>query len=172
MVNTRTATYFPRLRVGASSDVTAKAVSSQMPAPTPAMVKAPDKRRMGQHVTGEKWGAGGVSHTDKDAHAFRCACHTHGHDEHQGAGESDVSSAQEVRDGTHEGTDGRQREQVGQDEPDPAIDAPDVGIYIGRDPAKKVYGDLGAGPQERHGDQTHDPLECHLPVTRSVSGLR
>ena len=37
MVNTRMATYFPRFRVGASSDVTARAVSSLIPAPAPAI---------------------------------------------------------------------------------------------------------------------------------------
>ena len=37
MVKTRMATYLPRLRVGASSDVTARAVSSLIPAPAPAM---------------------------------------------------------------------------------------------------------------------------------------
>lgn len=35
MVNTRMATYLPRCEVGANSDVTASAVSSLMPAPTP-----------------------------------------------------------------------------------------------------------------------------------------
>jgi len=35
MVKTRTPTYAPRLRVGASSDVTASEVNSQIPAPTP-----------------------------------------------------------------------------------------------------------------------------------------
>ena len=37
MVKMRTATYLPRLRVGASSEVTARAVSSLIPAPAPAM---------------------------------------------------------------------------------------------------------------------------------------
>ena len=37
MVKTKMATYVPRFRVGASSEVTAKAVSSLMPAPAPAM---------------------------------------------------------------------------------------------------------------------------------------
>ena len=43
IVNTRIATYFPRLEVGASSDVPAKAVSSFRPAPTPAKVMPPTK---------------------------------------------------------------------------------------------------------------------------------
>ena len=38
MVKTRMATYLPRFRVGASSEVTARAVSSQIPAPQPEMV--------------------------------------------------------------------------------------------------------------------------------------
>jgi hypothetical protein len=42
MLKTRNATYFPRFAVGANSDVTAKAVSSLMPAPTPAKVMPPD----------------------------------------------------------------------------------------------------------------------------------
>lgn len=37
IVNTRMATYFPRFLVGASSDVTARAVSSLIPAPAPAI---------------------------------------------------------------------------------------------------------------------------------------
>ena len=41
MVNTNPATYFPRFRVGASSEVTASAVSSLIPAPTPAKVMPP-----------------------------------------------------------------------------------------------------------------------------------
>ena len=36
MVNTKMATYFPRFLVGASSEVTARAVSSLIPAPAPA----------------------------------------------------------------------------------------------------------------------------------------
>ena len=38
MVKIRTATYAPRFRVGASSEVTASAVSSLMPAAAPAIV--------------------------------------------------------------------------------------------------------------------------------------
>lgn len=41
MVKTRMATYLPRFRVGASSDVTANAVSSKIPAPIPARVIPP-----------------------------------------------------------------------------------------------------------------------------------
>lgn len=37
IVKTRTATYVPRFRVGASSEVTARAVSSLIPAPAPAI---------------------------------------------------------------------------------------------------------------------------------------
>ena len=37
MVKTKIATYLPRLRVGASSEVTARAVNSLIPAPAPAM---------------------------------------------------------------------------------------------------------------------------------------
>ena len=37
MVKTKMATYLPRFRVGASSEVTARAVSSLMPAPAPAI---------------------------------------------------------------------------------------------------------------------------------------
>ena len=38
MVKTKIETYLPRLRVGASSEVTARAVSSAMPAPAPDSV--------------------------------------------------------------------------------------------------------------------------------------
>jgi len=41
IVKTNIATYLPRLAVGASSDVAARAVSSEMPAPTPAIVIPP-----------------------------------------------------------------------------------------------------------------------------------
>lgn len=41
MVKTKMATYLPRFRVGANSDVTASAVSSLMPAPTPARAIPP-----------------------------------------------------------------------------------------------------------------------------------
>ena len=41
IVKTRIATYLPRLRVGASSEVTASAVSSLIPAPAPAMDMPP-----------------------------------------------------------------------------------------------------------------------------------
>lgn len=37
----KTATYFPRLEVGANSLVAARAVSSEIPAPTPAMAIPP-----------------------------------------------------------------------------------------------------------------------------------
>ena len=41
IVKTKIATYMPRFRVGAISDVTARAVSSLMPAPTPASAMPP-----------------------------------------------------------------------------------------------------------------------------------
>lgn len=41
IVKTRMATYLPRFRVGANSDVTANAVSSRIPAPIPASVIPP-----------------------------------------------------------------------------------------------------------------------------------
>lgn len=41
MVKINTATYFPRLAVGASSEVAARAVNSFMPAPAPAMAIPP-----------------------------------------------------------------------------------------------------------------------------------
>ena len=41
MVKTKMATYLPRFRVGANSDVTANAVSSKIPAPIPARVMPP-----------------------------------------------------------------------------------------------------------------------------------
>ncbi len=52
IVKTRMATYIPRFRVGASSEVTASEVSSQMPAPTPdtAMPAVEDVRYIAKKV--------------------------------------------------------------------------------------------------------------------------
>lgn len=71
MVNTKMATYLPRFRVGANSDVTARAVSSLMPAPTPASAMPPVvlsayPRNIGNY-------ASGFVLTDEDVHGMRSA---------------------------------------------------------------------------------------------------
>jgi hypothetical protein len=44
MVKMRIATYWPRFRVGANSEVAARAVSSQIPAPAPAIAMPPGQK--------------------------------------------------------------------------------------------------------------------------------
>jgi len=67
IVKTRMATYLPRLRVGASSEVTARAVSSLMPAPAPAMAIPATDTSVPMPYAIFREGA----LTDKDVHAVR-----------------------------------------------------------------------------------------------------
>ena len=54
MVKIRTATYVPRFRVGASSEVTASAVSSLIPAPAPAIAIPAAQRIKLENVSGRR----------------------------------------------------------------------------------------------------------------------
>ena len=71
MVKTKMATYLPRSRVGANSDVTARAVSSLMPAPTPASAMPPVI--LSVHLRNIARYASGFVLTDEDVHGMRSA---------------------------------------------------------------------------------------------------
>ena len=92
IVKTRNATEVPRFRVGASSDVTARAVSSLIPAPAPAMVMP------AVHLMSPSFSALVVITvlTNEDVHTVRSRGHNHPKDDQGRAHYSYISAAHEI----------------------------------------------------------------------------
>jgi hypothetical protein len=78
---------------------------------------------------------------------------------------SHVSTSHEIRKGSNERADCRQSKQVGEDEPRPSVCTTNIPVDQGRDTAEEVNGDLGACPEECHGNQGHESLEGQLDRT-------
>jgi hypothetical protein len=102
------------------------------------------------------------SETYEGVHGMCGTANDHPEDDEARSHEGNVSSAHQVGDGTDEGTDGGQGEEVGQNEPNPAVRASKVAINVWRYATEQVHWNLAAGPQECHGDQAHDSSEGHL----------
>lgn len=90
MVKIRTATYLPRLAVGASSEVAANAVSSLMPAPTPAIDMPP--------INGSVMDLPmlPVIQTDEDIHGVSCRTDYHSEHNQERSKQSNVSPSHEI----------------------------------------------------------------------------
>lgn len=157
MVKIRMATYFPRLLVGAISDVTARAVSSLIPGTGAIRKKLCRKMTLTPTCPDP-----GKDHSaDELIHVVRCRADNHPHHEETSPNQGDISSTHQIRKGSDKGANGRERQEVGQDIPYPSIDAANVTVDVGRHGAEEVDGDLRAGPEERHGDETHHSGEGH-----------
>lgn len=108
MVKTRTETYVPRFLVGASSEVTASAVNSLIPAPIPEIAIPPEK---------------GISPfsirtfvpqlTDEGVHLMSGATNNHANNEEDASSEGNVSTTHKIGKRADKGTDACQGEQVG-----------------------------------------------------------
>ena len=94
MVKTKMATYMPRFRVGTNSDVTARAVSSLMPAPTPASAMPPGALSVWS-LHFEK-SMSGQCFTDKDVHGVRGAGDDHSQDEECCPSQRHITSAHQI----------------------------------------------------------------------------
>jgi hypothetical protein len=92
-------------------------------------------------------------------------------DDERGAHQGDVPPAQQVGEGADEGADGCEGEEVGEDEPDPAVCAADVGVDVWGDAAEEVDGDLGAGPEEGHGDEGEEAVDGHWGLVHVVFSI-
>ena len=77
------------------------------------------------------------------------------------AEQGDITTTYQVRQGANKGTDGGRGQQVGSDEPDPAIDTAEVSIDNRREAAPEVNGDLGTRPQKRHAHEGHKASARH-----------
>jgi len=165
MVKTRTATYFPRFRVGASSEVTARAVSSLIPAPAPA-IAIPARKFVSERPLVF---SANENLTDEDVHGMGSRGNNHAKNDQACTEYSNVAAAHEIGEGAHEWTDCCESEQIGKDEPCPSVCAANFAVDQGRDAAEEVDGDLGACPEECHGYQGHNPLASHLIPTVSWS---
>jgi hypothetical protein len=156
IVKMRMATYLPRLAVGASSDVTASAVNSQMPAPAPAMVvPASAVRKVDVVEEGEV-------HTDEHVHVL-CTSRNDSPDAKKAPSEqSGISTTNKIGKRAHERADTCKGQEVAEDEPNPPVDATNIAIDIWWNGTEDVYWNLAASPEECHSKQTHKALECHL----------
>jgi hypothetical protein len=66
---------------------------------------------------------------------MRSAADNNSNDDERGAGQSDIATANEIGKRAHEWTDTGQSDEIGQGEPNPAINTPNVGIDIWRNAA-------------------------------------
>lgn len=115
MVKIRTETYFPRFRVGASSEVAAKAVSSLIPAPPPAMAMPANQMEIRMNVSRIEEQFRPWRLTDESVHVV-CSAKDYASNNEQGcSNKSNISTANEIGKGSHEGTDACQSEQVCKD---------------------------------------------------------
>ena len=97
IVKIKIATYCPLFLVGASSEVTDKAVNSAMPAPAPTMV-IPAKRC--QHLIHRIVAHAGF--TNEDVHCFSCGGHDCTNHKQRGAEHSDISTSEQICKRSHE----------------------------------------------------------------------
>ena len=66
---------------------------------------------------------------------MRSAADNNSNDDEHGADQSDIATANEIGKRAHEWTDTGQSNEIGQGEPNPAINTPNVGINIWRNAA-------------------------------------
>ena len=66
---------------------------------------------------------------------MRSAADNNSNDDEHGADQSDIATANEIGKRAHEWTDTGQSDEIGQSEPNPAINTPNVGINIWRNAA-------------------------------------
>lgn len=97
-MNTRTATYLPRFRVGASSEVAAREVSSPIPAPAPLKAMP-----AGRPVSLPRSTHSRADPTNEVVHAVYRSAENVAKDEQTRADQCDVTAAQEIGQRTHEG---------------------------------------------------------------------
>lgn len=108
IVKTKTATYFPRLAVGAISEVAARAVSSEIPAPMPAMTIPPVSSSVVLEITR-------LELTNEWIHRVDGRADDHANHHEERANQSNVSTSQEVRERANEGADAGESEKVSED---------------------------------------------------------
>jgi hypothetical protein len=68
--------------------------------------------------------------TNKDIHLMGSAADNHSDEDEYGADQSDIATAQKIGQGTNEWTDAGQSDEIGQDKPNPAVNASNVGINV------------------------------------------
>ena len=66
---------------------------------------------------------------------MRSAADNNSNNDEHGADQSNIATANEIGKRAHERTDTGQSDEIGQDEPNPAINAPNIGINIWRNAA-------------------------------------
>ena len=66
---------------------------------------------------------------------MRSAADNNSNDDERGAHQSDIATAKKIGKRAHERTDTGQSDEIGQDEPNPAINTPNIGINIWRNAA-------------------------------------
>lgn len=111
MVKINTATYAPRFRVGAISEVTARAVSSLIPAPTPARAMPPDS------LSASDPGRINLLSqlTNEYIHGIRSRGHDHAEDNEESTSQGNISTAHQIRERSNKRADSPQGQKIGQD---------------------------------------------------------
>ena len=114
---------------------------------------------------GKQKGNAGRLRTNEDIHGMRGRRHNHADDDQSGTSDGDVAAAHEIGHGADEGAHRGEGEEVAENEPDPSVGAANLSVDVGWDSAEEVDGELGAGPEEGHGDEGHQALEGQLWVS-------
>lgn len=116
---------------------------------------------------------------DENVHRMRCRTNDHPKTDECGSDDGHVASTDEIRDGTYEWTNRRERKQIGQNEPDPAVSPANITVDVRRHASEEVHRDLRASPYcaavlavgtqrmrdgltEGHCNERHRPTEGHF----------
>ena len=144
IVKTIRPTHRPRLLVGANSEVPARAVSSPIPAPPPAIVMPPDiVGQLDPRLANKPLGL-----TNEDVHVLRGRANDHAKNDQTHATNGDIAAAEQIRQSAHEGACSCECQQVTENHPDPSINTTELAVNGWWNTTEEVYWDLRCGPQE------------------------